>query len=494
MKQITTHPLNQKKIPAEVLEVITALTLSAENITNSNLFNQRNVLSSYQYKPETKTYKIKEDTHDHQFETLKIFNEMIVLINEDRTQSWKSKWEKWNALPIEKKLAVDKDEKLIHKEPKNNKLLTPFTAEITPETYWQINDKTLVEKVLKKVESTRDENKRDYAMTPSGYAQNILHQSVQTMKNHRASLISYALAPESFTGKPKLPNYLSSGSRCGFEFSSTRILNDGSFPNILKTHQLYLDKEKTKPVSPESIQAYNSFNFKALIDAKMAKMNPEAELGIIRFNVVKRSSKGQKVKVTFTISEDWDFPKDSFAALVDKTDPQFFEKNARDQAKSIQKILETNKLPSMAGGDLGLRNLITIVFSKATKTLANKVFSGKSMTSSLNKIDKQMDKRIKELANPEVQRLREKAEQENALRAVNKNYQTILNEKEIKILHDFNATICNDQKYLKLLEHKNDRVNDICHKISRAIVDLMVKNGIELIILGQNIGWKDELN
>lgn len=482
MKQINTHVVLQKSIPPGVLEVLTALTLSAENIDNSNLFNQRNLMSSYQYDPEKKKYFAKEKPHIHQVNTLLSINAVIEKLNTEQAK----KREQWNALT--------EKSKLITPEPKN-KQFTRYESEIDQNTYWQFLNKTIAEKLTHSLEKTRPAIQRDYALTPSGYAQNILHQSVQTMGNYRASLIAYAKDKSKFTGKPQTPNYLSSGARRGFEISATRLSKkNGSLPHILPTHQLFLDKGKTKPVSQQSIDAFNSFNFKKLIDDKMFRLNPEAKLGTIRVIVVKRSSQQQKVKVAFTTSETWTFPKNSLAALIEDFEPQFFEKNDSDQTKMIQKFLSSQNLPQMAGIDLGLRNIVSIAFSNALKSCANKVFSGKGITDSLSKLDTRLDRRIAEIANAEVQRLRATAEQEKSLRTVGPSPKTILNADEINTLHAFNSTMYSDSKYLKLLEEKNHRIDDICHKISRTVVNLMVKNGVELIVIGKNLGWKEELN
>ena len=57
------------------------------------------------------------------------------------------------------------------------------------------------------------------------------------------------------------------------------------------------------------------------------------------------------------------------------------------------------------------------------------------------------------------------------------------------------ATYCKQtNRLLKLTTKRNTRVKDAMHKISRYIVDLAVANDITKIIVGKNVGWKQEVN
>ncbi len=46
----------------------------------------------------------------------------------------------------------------------------------------------------------------------------------------------------------------------------------------------------------------------------------------------------------------------------------------------------------------------------------------------------------------------------------------------------------------RISEKRNRRVKDILHKASRKIIDLCVKEGIEVIVVGNHAGWKKRIH
>ncbi|MFR1856088.1 MAG: transposase [[Clostridium] innocuum] len=46
----------------------------------------------------------------------------------------------------------------------------------------------------------------------------------------------------------------------------------------------------------------------------------------------------------------------------------------------------------------------------------------------------------------------------------------------------------------RISEKRNRRVKDILHKASRKIIDLCVEEGIEVIVVGNNAGWKKRIH
>ena len=117
--------------------------------------------------------------------------------------------------------------------------------------------------------------------------------------------------------------------------------------------------------------------------------------------------------------------------------------------KQIEKHenIDTKKI---AGGDIGLDNLITVTSNQKVVPL---LINGRP------------------------------------LKSINQYY----NKKKAK-LQSYVGDKGISNRLIKLTNKRNNKINDALHKSSRFVVNHLIKNGIGIFVIGKNKSWKDEIN
>ena len=483
MKQTTTHAISYKKIPQDIEDVLYALTLSFENIKNSTLYLIRNIYLSYVWDKSSKLLIQKPNLNANSLNVLTLANVVIANENIKLQKTFDIKKAKYDALSDEQKADKKKN-----KDPKLS-LLKPFTQTITSDTMYQILNDSFVENLLRYSESLKPVASQDYTTTPSIYAQPVLQNCVKNFNDYFKALNVFYKCPNRFKAKPEAPNYLDKNTRCGVDFSNTRIGKTGTFPKILPHHQIFSDKNKEVTLCQKKIDAFNKFDFKSLINTEMKRLPKKMNLGSIRLTPKKRTARTQRTIVSFTTTEVFQFEANSLASQIEIFNENFFTLDEPAKLSTVQKYLNQvdpnggfiSTLPVMAGFDLGLKNLGTITFSNASAGNPNFVISANNTRDAINSIELKIDKRISELATTKVNELKlKKAKGEK------------LNFSEIQELNIFQKTIFEDKKIIELYAYKENLIKDICHKLSKTVVEKLKFAGAEILIIGKNIGWKDE--
>lgn len=114
---------------------------------------------------------------------------------------------------------------------------------------------------------------------------------------------------------------------------------------------------------------------------------------------------------------------------------------------------EQGTVPKYGAGDLGVNNLMTMVFSDGTQPL---IICGGPIKS----INQYYNKKLAELKSELVIRHKKKT----------------------------------SRKIKKLTQKRNNKINDYLHKMSRTIVNHLVDSGITDFYIGKNDGWKQDTN
>mgnify|MGYP000526452057 CR=1 FL=1 len=81
MKINLTYTVNKKSIPDFYHEILNCYGLSAKNIKNSTLFIVKNILTSYTYDKDLKTYTLKNNLHQNQLDIISTVNQTISTLN-----------------------------------------------------------------------------------------------------------------------------------------------------------------------------------------------------------------------------------------------------------------------------------------------------------------------------------------------------------------------------------------------------------------------------
>lgn len=509
--QAQSLKLNPKAVPKAVCEALLALGLGCRDIRNSTLHSLRNLYFSYSWDKEKKLYVQGrfngEPLAAEQLSAVALANATLDAVEAERKAREEAKGRAF--------------------KPKAR-----FGAELPGKDFWNLLlDKTLAERMLKEKERRSGGKFVDHGELPSIYAQAAVHQTVDEFSVFRKSLIAWFQSrnsgegqPDDGSGIPKPPGYSAKGARASFELDASQCLRaGGNLPRILEGNRLWREPGKTGPVPLASIAAFNAFDFRSVIEKRMADENlpPGAlSLATIRVSFKKRGKKGRSVKVEAVVKESFEVADDSFMGRLLAKHPNFMGGSADEKLSVVKSMLSARagrgkaadfkeKLPAMAGLDLGLTNLGTLGFSESTLDLPHEVLAGKKAAQIIAKRQKRLDAIVESKALGEVKRLRElqlkndllldevdrlKAEgclslEDEAKLLAGKS---VLGKKEIDILHAFQSDLYKDKDYCKARIELEDFVDQTCHRVSRLVVERLKARGVELLVCGKNAGWKQE--
>ena len=460
MKKIETYlteEIMQSALTDEFKAIMHSLTIGAGGLKNAVTFHIRNVLFAYDY-DKSIGYVQKENLHENQTQCLDLLNRTIPLLNAGRTAKHEKKMAEWNALD---------DEQKTEKSAPKLSLFLPYEKTITKNTYYQCLNDVLLESAIKLKES--ESEFKDYTVLPSYVAQAILQKTAESFKLHFKALAEYNANSEAFKGKPQMPGFLPKGSTCGFELDVSRFSKSGKLMTMKPEYRLYSDHKKTNLLSHTVLEKYNELDVKTM-------------LGIEKFKTIRivpsKNSSGLKVEVVKVVEVDVD--ESSFLGQVIAKYPSFYDKKLKHQNDILREMARLQTTTKAMGLDLGMNNVVTMAFTNGDKSL---VVTGKQFLKGIAKLDLLMDKRKSALTTAKVKSLQEKTEKG-----------TKLEHKEIIELNAFTKTVYADAKYRLLLARKNNITEDFLHKLSKAIVELAVAKGIELMVVGKNYHWKTESN
>ena len=170
-----------------------------------------------------------------------------------------------------------------------------------------------------------------------------------------------------------------------------------------------------------------------------------------------------------------------------------------EKEKSKKDSLEKEpKLSQVAAVDLGLNNLMALVFQN--KRI---LFDGKPLkkinhrfNKNLAKLQSQRDKAIKELkaVSDEIKPMEQDAiwfyELEADIDFDVEKYQKLMRRQNdlIKEIDKLKTKIG------KLYEKRNNRINYCLHERSKKLIELLASNGIIKLVIGYNKNWKQDIN
>jgi len=148
------------------------------------------------------------------------------------------------------------------------------------------------------------------------------------------------------------------------------------------------------------------------------------------------------------------------------------------------KGLSANALPSIAGMDLGKTNMATVAYSTGNKAA---VHTGGRFNAKLAIFTELIADRVSFLT---PARAKELQAQKEALRLAEKKLDRGEEIEFRKLLSDVYA----DPEYRRLTAKKERWVKDFLHKLSTSVVSDCVERKIDVIVIGQNKGWKQNVD
>ena len=516
MKINLTYTVNKKSIPDFYCEVLNCYGLSAKNIKNSTLFIIKNILTSYTYDKDLKTYTLKNNLHQNQLDIISTVNQTISTLNAKLKAKYeqklniynkdKEKYEKDNKNKEQKEEFTLKEPKLIQ--------FNEYSQTIDSKTYYQIINKTLLENVIKTKE-LNNINYQDYSEVHSHLAQSVVQQVCDEYNYYFKALKEYFLTKDKninqgevngFTGMPKEPQYKAKHSKITFEISKQRFNNDGTVLLIGSKHKLYKDYAKKELINNSIVEKFNSFSLMEIINQDLKTKNIHylsnvKDYEVVGIRVIPGKYK-KKPKVEYIISFNKEL-KGFYPALINKSnsmyDKDFFELKdnlklnvIKDYFNNDYKDLTNNvndknlnndiNIPYFMGLDLGVVNFAAVSFYTANRDI-NYVISGKSLKSRINNLDVKIDKKKKELCVETIKNIQSK-----------KDKKEVLTRQELNLLNEYYKSIYENKLISKTQERKSNISSDFIHKLSKCLIEECLDKEIKVIVVGKNKGWKNEIN
>ena len=504
-------------LPLYVQDVFSCYSLAAKNIRNKTVFCISNIQSAYVYSKETNNYSLKSSLHTNEQTMISNANTVISLLNKKYIDKAKSNEE----------------------NEKKPKLLKEFSSVIDKNTYFQSVNKTLIENIIKYIEDNGDDKFKDYTSINSVLAQNVVHKVCDDFNHFSKSLSSFFSHKDIFKSIPQKPSYKSKNDLSSFEVSSLRLNKNGSVLTINKNHKLFFDYKKQKQLTDKNIiDNYNGFDFKSLIEKDIEDKNLylkySKELKITLLRVIPLPYSKNKFKLQYTIS----FPvelKGLYKDIINEY-PKFMSEKDSSKFKIMKeyfnkqsKNIESNNLnednnksiPSFASIDLGHVNIASVYYFNGLNNIGFEkadIISAKNFTNRIKKLDLKIDKQKQSFYNPKNKVDKKtldillKIENNKQIKEFNKNLELILKSnnnpsfgetpkplekitrEDKKLLVEHSKRIYEDKLIGKLTYRKFNTTKDYLHKLSSQIVANLVNKGINLLIIGKNKDWKNEIN
>ena len=508
MKINLTYTVNKKSIPDFYCEVLNCYGLSAKNIKNSTLFIIKNILTSYTYDKDLKTYTLKNNLHQNQLDIISTVNQTISTLNAKLKAKYeqklniynkdKEKYEKDNKNKEQKEEFTLKEPKLIQ--------FNEYSQTIDSKTYYQIINKTLLENVIKTKE-LNNINYQDYSEVHSHLAQSVVQQVCDEYNYYFKALKEYFLTKDKninqgevngFTGMPKEPQYKAKHSKITFEISKQRFNNDGTVLLIGSKHKLYKDYAKKELINNSIVEKFNSFSLMELINKDLKTKNIHYLQNIENYEIVGIRVIPGKYKKLPKIEYIISFNKELegfYPALIKKSQlmygKDFFELKDKDKLSVIKEYFnndyknlnnKVNNVPYFMGLDLGVVNFAGVSFYTANRD-KNYVISGKSLKNRISNLDIKIDKKKKKLCIEIIKTIQSK-----------KDKKEVLTRQELNLLNEYYKSIYHDELISKTQERKSNITNDFIHKLSKCLIEECIQKNIKVIVVGKNKGWKNEIN
>lgn len=445
-----------------------AMALAVKNLQNSTRYVIRQILSSFDGK------NLRQDLHSDQRKVLDLAEEACKAANLNKVKN--------NEKRAEKALALGEDF-----TPAT--LLKSFLEDSPGERAnpWQILNTSLLDKVMQMY--LDDKGKKAYEALPGTVAQQAIAQVRTDFQSWFKALKAYAKKPEAFKGKPKMPSYKPKHSYAVVKFPYAQL--HGSLIGI-SGKELYEDYEKNIPLSEAAHSAYAKFDLNALVARALARRKAPADAKVKEIRLVpKRTHMVVEVVVGWTVVISDDCPL-ALAKALQIAQAQNKNRSLSALGSELLSGLGLHQLPVSAGIDMGLTNLMTAVYTSGQKS---KVVSHGKYERRVQKFDKRIDERQAQLSGPRMKELQQKQAREVLARDFGPVHPSLrLSKAEFNELRTLQEAVQKNPELLQLRKDREQWVADALHKISTGVVTDLVAQKVQVLVIGHNALWKDEVN
>ena len=413
-----------------------AVTRHAKDLRNCVVYAIRQVLSAYD------NGALRPELHPDQRAVLDLANRCVAEINAQREEKAPAKG----------------------KEPK---LLPAFGSTANPFT---ILDNTLLDNVVRALPDVHGTNA--YRCLPATAAQQLVRDVIGDFRTWFKALSAYSKAPEAFTGRPGMPDYLDKNGRTvvSFPWSS---LSSGHFVPV-EGKPLALDYARTQGLPADAALAFGEFDLAGAV-ARLTEKHHLTGARPVEVRLVPQPARATKVEVVFEVPCA---PLRGLAHRVTAALGSEITGVAREKALKAQlATTPVELLKHLAGCDFGLNNLATVAFAGGQRGL---VVGGRRIEARIAHLDKRLDEALAAAAPAELKALQTRKDKGEELKQA-----------EMVHLRQLQKAVHQDPAVLKLRASKKNFTRDAAHRVTQGLVQRLVDAGVHVLIVGQNRGWKN---
>jgi len=463
-----------------LLAVCMALTLQAKNLRNTMHFAVNNVLTAYEWDADVKVSRLKSELHTNQRLALDRFNVAIAAINANRENNYKKDKADYDANPL------DEDGK--EKKPPTLKELALF-GEVVAKLDYAALDLTLLDNVMREWPAGNQEGESAhksgdvlpsvYSRLPAKAAQHVIKRYIESWKGYRESKKTFykgGAAAAAMTGRPNPPGYLVKKDRYVVEIPLTQ--GGPLLINLGKKRCIPVDFEESVSLSADEMAAWNECNIEAAIAEACEKRKVPAGAA----QHLRIVPEGWRVKMEVVVRLPSKVPENSLLAQLRKALPSTMKSQAEINKTYLAAVADLD-LPA-AGIDFGLKNTVAMAYTTGCR--ADVVSAGR-LDHVLTELDISLDKLVSSKVTDEVKALQREKE-ELALLG-----ERLSRAKERELRQGLTVAFA-DPDYRRLRAQRDRWLNDYFHKLSCGIVKRLKDHRIQILVLGQNKGWKNGMN
>ncbi|MFS8981208.1 transposase [Cupriavidus necator] len=444
----------------ELLRTCLALTLQCKNLYNTIHYMVRGVLTAYAWDGKAKCWRMKGDLHAAQTEAILAFNAAVGKINQARQVKYEE------AIAAGGKKA----------EKAKLTLLPSFEVEVK-NLYRSLLDITVLDNVARlRPDQT---GQVVYRRLPAKAAQLVLARYKDAWTGYfKADKVYRAngAGAAAMTGAPRRPDYLAKRDRFVLELPLTQI---GATLIGLGDRDIPVDFEETLSLSEAEMIAWNAYRIGEQVERAATKRglhhaSPQ-HLRIV--------PQGNRIKIEVVLRVAMRIPADSLLARLKQSLGDALDQAASERNAALIDALADLDVPAV-GADRGLNNTLALAFTTGHNA---EVISGGRLDHILGRLDAELDAVKSRLTTPEVRALQARMENLQIAGSKLPRAERIALAKGLKAIY---AT----PEYQEVRGRRERWLDDYFHKLSRGVVKLCVERGVQVIVLGQNKGWKDGVN
>lgn len=352
---------------------------------------------------------------------------------------------------------------------------------------------------------------------PAAMATGCREQVQERFSAWRKSSAEYLLHPEKYRGRPEMPGYRGEGERAVARVQAAAL---GELLPDISGKALFEDEACKVPLRKEAVDAWNGFEVGKAVEAlrrrllrdKSSKKKSKGRtkprsLQAGRFVQLrmKQEADGIRLEAVFEcraeapdasplaifagpylegLREQAAARQDGKKARKDGV-PKFkaFDLEAlNDEALAFAKGHGPEPLRTTAGLDLGMANAATLAYGSGH---ASSVVSGLSLEAALRPLDFEIDRLASEKT---PQRLKDLRSHRDKLKAADPEAR--LEKPLLQELKRLEAALARDPEIAKARARRRSLRSDLTHRLSAAIVGLLVDRGIRTLVVGKNDLWK----